>query len=118
MAFIVELLCKKYGIVKKWFGIMFCEVKSVMITGTYNFNGDKMELAEMQWNSAVKQRFSEDAVPNFAAIYLRIDFQKVFNLNAKNVRRLAVLTDMSNCFRSLNEITLLTDQEEACICHQ
>jgi hypothetical protein len=102
---------------------MFCEVKSVMITGPYNFNGDKidgdiqMEFAEMQWNSVVKQRFSEDAVPIFA-IYLRIDLQKVFSLNAKNVRRLAVLTDMSNCFRSRNEITLLRDQEEACIYHQ
>jgi hypothetical protein len=104
---------------------MFCEVKSVMITGQYNFNVDKtdgdiqMDLAEMQCNSVVKQKFREVAAPNFALIHLRIDFQKVFNLHAKNVRCLAVLTDMSNCFSSRNEMRLLRDQEEeTCICHQ
>lgn len=43
MASSVELLCKRYGIFKKLLGIMFCEVKSVMITGPYNFIGDKTD---------------------------------------------------------------------------
>jgi hypothetical protein len=60
-----------------------------MITELHNFNVDKtneniqMELAEMRWNSVVRQKFSEVAVPNFVLIYLRIDFQNVFNLHAK-----------------------------------
>jgi hypothetical protein len=66
----------------------------------------------MQWNSIVKQKFSNDAVSNFALIYLRTHFQKAFNFHAKNVRCLAVITDMSNRFHSQNEIRLLRDQEE------
>jgi hypothetical protein len=63
-----------------------------MLTGPLNFNVEKtygdlqLELAEMQWDSMVKQNFNEGAVPNFALIYLWIDFQKAFNFHAKNVR--------------------------------